>query len=238
MSRVPLSGHPFLRKEVNVKKNLKRWLSMLLTASLLLAMSVPAFADEPGSALEQIPPDSVQEDIEKQEQNELEDKDLETAIQDAAVSKDEDSEEEATIEKPKKAAARAAATDTTIVLYSNGTLVINELPEDRGTNTSAYGSVTIETSSSSFNENGGIDPPWRQSTWKKNLIKSVKFGSLTQPTSMQDWFRDCSNLSSFDSTNLDTSKVKDFSGLFASTGGSARSFSIKGLESWDTIKYV
>ncbi|MEY8367016.1 BspA family leucine-rich repeat surface protein [Anaerovoracaceae bacterium 41-7] len=217
-----------------MKKNLKRWLSMLLTASLLLAMSVPAFADEPGSALEQIPPDSVQEDIEKQEQNELEDKDLETAIQDAAVSKDEESEEEATIEKPKKAAARAAATDTTIVLYSNGTLVINELPEDRGTNTSAYGSVTIETSSSSFNENGGIDPPWRQSTWKKNLIKSVKFGSLTQPTSMQDWFRDCSNLSSFDSTNLDTSKVKDFSGLFASTGGSARSFSIKGLESWDT----
>ena len=70
----------------------------------------------------------------------MENKDLETAIQDAAVSKDE----EVAAETPKKAAARAAAADTTIVLYSNGTLVINELPEDRSTNTSAYGSVTIE----------------------------------------------------------------------------------------------
>ena len=213
-----------------MKKKFKRCLAIILTIAMLLTMSVPAFAEELNGALEQTPIDAVQENIEKQEQNELENKDLETAIQDAAVSKDE----EVAAETPKKAAARAAAADTTIVLYSNGTLVINELPEDRSTNTSAYGSVTIEASSSSFNENGGIDPPWRQSTWKKNVIKSVKFGSLTQPTSMKDWFRDCSNLSSFDSTNLDTSKVKDFSGLFASAGGSARSFSIKGLESWDT----
>ena len=213
-----------------MKKKIKRCLAIILTIAMLLTMSVPAFAEELNGALEQTPIDAVQENIEKQEQNELENKDLETAIQDAAVSKDE----EVAAETPKKAAARAAAADTTIVLYSNGTLVINELPEDRSTNTSAYGSVTIEASSSSFNENGGIDPPWRQSTWKKNVIKSVKFGSLTQPTSMKDWFRDCSNLSSFDSTNLDTSKVKDFSGLFASAGGSARSFSIKGLESWDT----
>ena len=123
-----------------MKKKFKRCLAIILTIAMLLTMSVPAFAEELNGALEQTPIDAVQENIEKQEQNELENKDLETAIQDAAVSKDE----EVAAETPKKAAARAAAADTTIVLYSNGTLVINELPEDRSTNTSAYGSVTIE----------------------------------------------------------------------------------------------
>ena len=71
-----------------MKKKIKRWLSIALTASMLLSISVSTFAAEPSSTLKQPADNGIQEDAENQEQN-VPDKDPNTAIQDTAVSKGE-----------------------------------------------------------------------------------------------------------------------------------------------------
>lgn len=45
-----------------MKKKSKRWLAIILTIAMLLTMAVPAFAEEPNSTLEQVPPDAAIED--------------------------------------------------------------------------------------------------------------------------------------------------------------------------------
>ena len=97
------------------------------------------------------------------------------------------------------------------VLFADGTLVINEREADRDADVALYGDVDNvydAITGVGFTKNGS---PWDADRLK---IKSVKFGSKLKPTSMVYWFYGCSSLTSFDSTNLNTSKCTNISNTF------------------------
>ncbi|MBR0300062.1 MAG: BspA family leucine-rich repeat surface protein [Bacteroidales bacterium] len=104
------------------------------------------------------------------------------------------------------------------VLFSDGTLVINEKSLSREADVALHGSVSSEYPPLKGTEtydwtlvpdNGGLDTDAEaqsQVLWfaMRANIKSVEFGSLVRPVSMRYWFAGCSNLTSFNSANLDT----------------------------------
>ena len=102
------------------------------------------------------------------------------------------------------------------VLYSDGTLIINEKSTDIAQNESIHGSVEFECEP--FNgknyvctASGATQQPWYS---VQSKIEAVKFGSLIQPTNIGYWFFGCANLASFDATNLDTSNCTRMDALF------------------------
>lgn len=112
-------------------------------------------------------------------------------------------------------------TSLATVLYSDGTLIINEDPIDRSINQTKHGSVNKEYLPWGNPELFmGVDDyvfdnfyniPWVDEITQ---IQYVEFGSSVNPTSTRMWFRECINLKSIDFTNLDTSEVTDMSEMF------------------------
>lgn len=100
-------------------------------------------------------------------------------------------------------------------LFTDGTFIINEKESDREANIALYGAVTNEYPPLSYDQpyefTSTSRRPWHN---KRTSIKQVEFGSTVEPTSTMHWFNGCTNLISFDSTNLDTSKVKNMSSMF------------------------
>jgi len=104
------------------------------------------------------------------------------------------------------------------VLFSDGTLIINEKSLSREADIAAHGSVSSEYAPLKGTEtyewtmvpdNASLDTDAEaqsQVLWfaMRANIKSVEFGSLVRPVSMRYWFAGCSNLTSFSSANLDT----------------------------------
>ena len=120
------------------------------------------------------------------------------------------------------------------ILYSDGTLVINELGAKHATNLSAHGAVVAEyaayTKGTTWYSETTV--PWVADTANRESIKHVEFGSKTAPNNMEYWFYDCKGLESLDSTNLDTSNVKRMSYMFGNAGYNAATFNLD-IGGWD-----
>ena len=107
------------------------------------------------------------------------------------------------------------------VLYTDGTLIINELSRDIDANVQAHGqplNVYIP-----FDPNGATDidkyifgsytdVPWVS---LRNSITSVEAGSSIQPTSTAFWFYGCANVESIDFANIDTKHVTNMKSMFS-----------------------
>ena len=107
------------------------------------------------------------------------------------------------------------------VLYADGTFIINESAKDIEKNVQLHGEM--------LNEYPPLDEEhpyaWEGQQyryWANEIeqIKFAKFGSPVKPTSMRAWFAYCTELESFDTTNLDTSECTLLNMLFAGTSGS------------------
>ena len=101
------------------------------------------------------------------------------------------------------------------VLYSDGTLIINELLSDAEADTTAHGEVVLVMPPLDEDNNyvfaNHTEQPWYTKT---RSIDRVQFGSPIKPTSMRSWFRGCTGIKDFNWTNLDTSAVVDMDSLF------------------------
>ena len=97
------------------------------------------------------------------------------------------------------------------VLYSDGTLVINEKESDRDANCMLYGSVEAAfdpITGTGFAKEGA---PWNS---VRTDVINVKFGSKLKPTSTNYWFYGCTGVTDFDFTNLDMGKCTNISNMF------------------------
>lgn len=121
------------------------------------------------------------------------------------------------------------------VLYQNGTLVINELIEDRETNKSNYGYVSYIWKALTAENN--YEPEWYPG-WtydpnaRANGIKRAKFGSPIKPTTMEHWFDNCRNLVEVDTTGLDTSDCENMRCVFQD----CNKITTCDMSTWDTSK--
>ena len=108
------------------------------------------------------------------------------------------------------------------VLYTDGTFIINEQPEDRAANVALHGAATNVYPA--FDPNGATNTekyifsaesgrPWNS---KAGSIKTVEIGSIISPTSLAYWFASCSSCTSMDLSKLNTSLVTDMSMTFNS----------------------
>lgn len=106
------------------------------------------------------------------------------------------------------------------VLYTDGTLIINEKSIDRDANIALHGAVTNEYIP--FDPNGATDVdkyifsvdiyrPWHA---QRGNVLSVEVGSAVAPTSMANWFDDFANCDSMNFSNLDTSHTADMESTF------------------------
>mgnify|MGYP004647419087 CR=1 FL=1 len=123
------------------------------------------------------------------------------------------------------------------VLYSDGTLILNEMSTDRSKNITTHSSVTKEYApmdeSNSYIFSGNSDRPWNG---ESSSVTSVEIGSKMTPTSTAYWFGDLANMKKCNLVNLDTSDVTTMEGMFAETSRNSQSFTLSGLESWNTSK--
>ena len=123
------------------------------------------------------------------------------------------------------------------VLYSDGTLILNEMSTDRSKNITTHGNVTKEytpmNESNSYVFSGNSDRPWNG---ENSSVTSVEIGSKMKPTSTAYWFGDLANMKKCNLVNLDTSDVTTMEGMFAETSRNSQSFTLSGLESWNTSK--
>jgi len=95
-------------------------------------------------------------------------------------------------------------------LYSDGTLIINELSEEHSSNVTRHGAVSA--SYAAYDGTNYNVVPWNL---KRTGINAVEFGSPVSPTTMRQWFYRCSNLSSISLSNLNTGNVTDMTHLFS-----------------------
>lgn len=121
------------------------------------------------------------------------------------------------------------------VLYSDGTLIINELSTDQSANAIAHGSVTKEYIP--FDPNGATDAekyifdrfaarPWNA---ERNTITSVEIGSRISPTNTGYWFTDMKYCVRFDLSRLDTSQVTNMNNMFSNCE-SATTLDVSGFD--------
>lgn len=103
-------------------------------------------------------------------------------------------------------------------LFTDGTLIINELPRNREANITEHGAVLNEyaplDATNTYVFSGTSNRPWNS---KANSIISVEFGSPISPTSIAYWFQNCANLASVDWTNFDGSLTTSARAFVAST---------------------
>lgn len=126
------------------------------------------------------------------------------------------------------------------VLYTDGTLIINESSVDEASNIAEHGVATNVYIP--FDPNGATlqeryefskDTESNPKLWKneKRLIKSVEIGSKIQPYSLNYWFEECFFLVSADLRNMDTSNVTSMISFFLDCYDLE---SIEGLDGFDT----
>ena len=111
----------------------------------------------------------------------------------------------------------APATKST-TLFTDGTLIINEVSTDRASNIAQYGDVAREyvplDENNPYVFANGNAQPWVE---KRADITNVKFGSVVQPTSMAYWFQNAFSLTDIDWTNFDGSNVTSIRAFLART---------------------
>lgn len=106
------------------------------------------------------------------------------------------------------------------VLYTDGTFIINEQPQDMARNTALHGVATNVYEP--FDPNGSnqlkkyIFGSDSQRYWhnEQSLITKVIIGSPIRPTSTDHWFQGCYNCTSMDLSALDMSDVTSMSKMF------------------------
>ena len=110
------------------------------------------------------------------------------------------------------------------ILYTNGDLVFQHGDEADP----AEGRVRKKWTGF---EDSDSSVPWSD---MPTYVKNVYFADTVSSVSLNGWFSGCSNLSSFDSTNLDTSWVTDMGGMFSGCS-SLTSVDLSGLDTaWVT----
>lgn len=101
------------------------------------------------------------------------------------------------------------------VLYTDGTLIINELIKDREANIAEHGEVVKEydpwCTRQPYKFEKGAQRPWHED---RASILSVKFGSTVKPLTMKNWFNGCNLCTSIDTTKLDTSQCTSMNRMF------------------------
>ena len=127
------------------------------------------------------------------------------------------------------------------VLYTDGTLIINEPSSQRQENITKHGAVTNEytemkkdgTDIEKYIFTSAADQPWAN---ERGSITKVEIGQKIYPTSTAYWFHQLLNMTTGDFTNLNTSRVTDMSYMFqnAGTNSAVTSFTLTGLNKWDT----
>ena len=132
-----------------------------------------------------------------------------------------------------------AAEETKTILYSDGTLIINEPVSIHSANMLIHGAVTAEYESYAKGPtwNSETTVPWVADTTNRNSIKHVEFGSKTAPDNMAYWFNECRYLEEFDSKNLDTSNVISMGNMFYYAGYNADTFNLD-LSGWNTSNVI
>lgn len=126
---------------------------------------------------------------------------------------------------------------TMTVLYTDGTLIINERPSDRQSNITKHGAIVEEyeplTVTYPYVFNGTSERPWHA---KQANITAVEFGSTVAPTSIAYWFQNCSNLESIDWTNFDGSNVTSARAFVAST--KITTFTLPEMPNLTNIRFI
>lgn len=117
------------------------------------------------------------------------------------------------------------------ILYTDGTLVINELSENHAANETEHGAVYKEYPGGPYTFASDWDIPWYANA---SRVRRVEIGSNMKPTSLARWFTGLENCRSMDLTKLDTSNVTDMTRTFAFTG--ALSMKTIDLSGFDTGK--
>lgn len=105
------------------------------------------------------------------------------------------------------------------VVYTDGTLIINEQPKDRANNIALHGEATATFPL--FDPNGDTarkryDFRDSSSYWSSTNVTAVEIGEVIQPEYINSWFGHNGILVSADLTNLDTTKVKEATAMFLS----------------------
>lgn len=125
------------------------------------------------------------------------------------------------------------------VLYTDGTLIINEKDSDRDSNLEKHGEYYKEYKPLS-DENKYKFTTYNEVLWYKEdeKIKKVELGQKISPTSTAYWFASIDNLSDIDLTNLDGSNLVNMRNMFAHSGNSTnvQSFTITGLSDLNVSK--
>ena len=129
------------------------------------------------------------------------------------------------------------------VLYADGTLIINEKPSNRAANIQTHGTVSHEypgmksegTNVEKYIFADETDQPWNSDAAS---IKKVEMGQKIYPTSTAFWFKDLTHMTQGNFTNLKTSRLTTVQSMFQNAGrdSSITSFTLTGLDSWDTSK--
>lgn len=128
------------------------------------------------------------------------------------------------------------------VLYTDGTLIINEASSDRAANIALHGVETNEYAPFS-NENSYIFTSNSSALWygEKANITRIEIGQEITPISTRNWFYSLTKVSSGDLSNLNTSQVKDMTNMFYYVGSDNSintTFTLTGLENWDTSQVI
>ena len=120
------------------------------------------------------------------------------------------------------------------VLYSDGTLIINEKLSNRNSNIATHGEIWEEyepfSNSNSYVMAYDADQPWFEA---QNEITGAQIDQKIKPTSTAYWFSNLQYTETINVSNLDTSQVTTFEYMFEKTGYKVTNFNLD-LSGFDT----
>ena len=123
------------------------------------------------------------------------------------------------------------------VLYNDGTLILNEKPEDRASNIARHGDIKKEYPGLTNDYVYDFSSPNSSIPWinEQTSIRRIEIGQKISPTNTSKWFINLKYVNYIDITNIDFSNVTDTSRMFEYTGSKidVTSFTIKGLNNAD-----
>lgn len=136
------------------------------------------------------------------------------------------------IEGEKTIAIHYEKKEIATVLYSDGTLIINETLKDRENNLKKHKSIISEYDAISENNKYIFDikeEKWPLWYLDKDKIKNVEIGSAIKPEDTSYWFSNISNLEKVDLTNLNTEQLLNMKEMFKDSGNNAKITTITNL---------
>lgn len=124
------------------------------------------------------------------------------------------------------------------VLFNDGTLIINELPNNRDANITTHGAVVKEyepmSASNVYYFTGDDDDHYQLWYDESQDITKVEIGHSIKPYYTKLWFYGLSNMTTGNFTNLDMSDNVDMYGMFSGAGSAvSSSFTLTGLSGWN-----